>query len=310
VTLALVLCAALALGMQVATAAYAPTAWTGEASPVTQTTAMLKGVVGPGNQDIDYYFQYGQTSVYEAQTPATLAGGGTQPIHVSAAISGLSAATLYHYRLVVTNPSYMIEGTDQTFTTKKDPLTFTLATRVTRSMFGSSLTVAGTLAGTGSAGHVVELQANPFPFLGGFKSLVGPLPTSSDGSFSFAVPKLLQNTQLRVATLDTPPVYSPIEVALVAVRVTLNLRPTSRHGFARLYGTVRPAEVGAPVEIQLLRPVGGVVTVASTLVKRGTATVSRFSRVVRIRRAGLYRAFVDVLSGAQISNHSRAVLIR
>jgi len=46
-------------------------------------------------------------------------------------------------------------------------------------------------------------------------------------------------------------------------------------------------------------------------VKAGTPTVSRFSRVVRIRHRGLYRALVKVSNdGAHVSNYSAPILIR
>jgi hypothetical protein len=296
----LLACATLALtvGAQLADAAAPPTPYTGEAAELTYTSATLKGSVSPGNEQTSYYFQYGQTSAYGAQTPTTPAGAGTQTIHVAAAVTGLSIYTTYHYRLVAVNAHGTTDGQDRTFTTKKIPLAFTVAATPSRDLFGSPFSVDGTLSGTGSANHAVVLQANQFPEL-----------TDASGSFSFSVPSLSQNSQLRVATLETPPVNSRVMVELVAVRVTLHLRPTGRHGYARLYGTVTPAELGALVSFQLLRSGRRPVTVSSTVVTRRTATFSRFSRVVHIRRAGLYRALVTVASGAQVSNHSRAILI-
>ncbi len=44
--------------------------------------------------------------------------------------------------------------------------------------------------------------------------------------------------------------------------------------------------------------------------KAGTATVSSFSRVVRVHRGGLYRALVQVPAGAHVSNYSTPILIR
>ncbi len=299
----------LVCGARPVDAAYAPSAYTGEATQTAYTSATLKGVVGPGNQQTSYYFQYGQNGAYEAQTPLTVAGGGTQSLHVAAVVSGLSPGTTYHYRLVATNHGYTVDGNDRTFTTKKLPLVFTLATRLSRSVFGRPLSVLGTLTGTGSAGRAVQLLANPFPYLGGFKPLGSPQLTNAGGGFSLAVGALSQNTQLRVATVGTPSVASSVMVALVAVRVTLHLRPTGRQGFVRFYGTVAPAEVGAQVAFQLMGTRGRHADVSATVVKRYTPTVSRFSRVIRIRHAGLYRASVHVLSGAHISNHSRAIRV-
>jgi hypothetical protein len=44
-------------------------------------------------------------------------------------------------------------------------------------------------------------------------------------------------------------------------------------------------------------------------VTTGTATVSKFSRVVRVQR-GLYRALIKVSDGAHVSAYSPPVLIR
>jgi hypothetical protein len=304
-------CATLALapGLRPAEAASPPGAYTGEAAQLTTTSATLNGSVSPGNQSTSYYFQYGTTTSYEAQTPVSPAGGGSQSIHVSAPVSGLSVYTTYHYRLAAVNPAGTRFGLDRTFTTKKIPLTVLAVASPSRDPFGSPIVVSGMLSGTESAHHTVVLQANPFPYLGGFKAIGNPELTEASGAFSFPTVSIMQNTQLRVSTVDTPPTYSRVMVERVAVRVTLHLRPTDRHGFARLYGTVTPAEFGALVYFQLLRPGRGPTAVGSTVITAGMRTVSRFSHVVHIRRAGLYRAVVIVASGAQVSNHSRAILI-
>jgi hypothetical protein len=45
-------------------------------------------------------------------------------------------------------------------------------------------------------------------------------------------------------------------------------------------------------------------------VKTGIATVSRFSRVIRVRHPGLYRALVRVTDGAHVSNYSAPIFVR
>jgi hypothetical protein len=95
----------------------------------------------------------------------------------------------------------------------------------------------------------------------------------------------------------------------VAVRVGFHAHRTHRRGFVRLYGTVAPAEVGALVGFQLLRP-GNSLNQGGTVVKAGTPTVSRFSRIVRVRHPGLYRALVKVSDGAHVSNYSAPIFVR
>jgi hypothetical protein len=77
----------------------------------------------------------------------------------------------------------------------------------------------------------------------------------------------------------------------------------------RLYGDVAPAEVGALVGFQLLTP-GKSINEGGTAVRAGTASVSRFSAVVRLRHRGLYRALIKVSDGAHFSNYSEPILIR
>jgi hypothetical protein len=297
-------------GPKAAEAAAAPSAYTGEASELTSTSATLKGSIGPGNEETSYYFEYGTTAGYGAQTPTTPAGAGTQAIHVSAPLTGLAADTTYHYRLVAVNARGTRDGQERLFATKKVPLTFTLAAASGRHLPGTPFPLSGTLAGTGSIGRAVVLEANPFPYLSGFKAIVTPVLTDALGNFSFSVPGLSQNTQLRVATVETPPINSRAVIERVAVRVALHVRPSGHRGYVRLYGAVTPGQVGALVGFQLLRPGRKPLTVASAIITdRANKAFSRFSRVVRIRHAGLYRAYVRVVSGAQVSNGSRAIRI-
>jgi hypothetical protein len=296
-------------GSQAAQAASAPGAYTGEATEITTSSATVRASVGPGNEQTAYYFEYGTTVGYGATTPTTPAGAGTQPIHVSAPLTGLAAYTTYHYRIVAVNALGTRDGQDRVFTTKRIPLTFTLAETSGRQLLGSRFSVSGTLSGTGSADHPVVLEANPFPYLSGFKPFVDPILTDATGNFTITVPGLFQNTQLRVATPETPLVNSRVLVEHIAVRVVLHVRPSGRSGYVRLDGVVTPAQVGALVSFQMLRPGRKPLTIASTIITHGAKTFSRFSRVVRVRRAGLYRANVHVVSGALASNNSRALVI-
>jgi hypothetical protein len=301
---------ALTLGCQKAEAIAPPEVHTGEALDLTTSSATLEGSIYPGNQQTSYHFQYGLTGAYLQQTPTTTLAAGTQEVHVSDPITGLAVDTTYYYRLVATNPSGTVDGPQRVLTTKKIPLTFTLAATPQEDLFGSPFSVTGTLAGTGSANHQVVLEANPFPYLAGFKTIGDPELTSADGSFWFSVPALSRNSELRVATLETPPANSQAIVELVRVRVTLHVRPTARQGFVRLYGTITPGEFGAIVGFELLRPGHRPLGLGSTVVTDASKSSSRFAHILRIRHAGLYRAAAYVENGAQATNHSRALLIR
>lgn len=100
-----------------ALAASAPTASTGASSSITDTQASLAGTVNPQGQLTSYAFQYGTTTSYGQQTALTSAGSGTAAAPVTADLAGLTAGTVYHYRVIATNPSGTSVGADKTFTT-------------------------------------------------------------------------------------------------------------------------------------------------------------------------------------------------
>ena len=292
------------------TPAAAPTVRVVFSTGVTFSSVILNGDVNPHGQATNYYFQYGQTSGYGAQTPLAPAGNGTIPLKVSQQVSGLQPLTTYHYRLVATSPVGTRMSPDHTFFTPKIPLSLQIAGVPNPVPFGNPFVVEGTLTGTGSANHAVALQANLFPFTAGFKQVGNPELTSATGGFSFPVVGLGENAQLRVQTIGGPLVTSPEVTENVAVRVTFHVRRTHRHGRWRLYGTVTPAEAGALVGFQRLVAGGRTVNTGGTVVRSGTATVSSFSRTVRVHRRGIYRALVQVADGAHVSAYSAPVLIR
>lgn len=102
-----------------------PTATTGPATNVAQSSATANGTVNPGGTDTHYYFQYGATTSYGSNTPSTDAGAGTADVPVAANLTGLTASTIYHYRLVAVSSAGTTNGADQTFTTTTPPLVTT-----------------------------------------------------------------------------------------------------------------------------------------------------------------------------------------
>ena len=64
------------------------------------------------------------------------------------------------------------------------------------------------------------------------------------------------------------------------------------------------------MEVGIMQVVGGhEVLVAGTVLHHNAAS-SRFSHVIRVKRHGLYRVFVKVTNGAQVSNYSQPLFIR
>ena len=93
-----------------------PVAITNPATLIASFSAKLNGTVNPHGLSTTVYFQYGRTTSYGSRTPnQTKTGNNYQ--NVSANISGLSAHTTYHFRIVASNAAGTRYGTDRTFTT-------------------------------------------------------------------------------------------------------------------------------------------------------------------------------------------------
>ncbi len=289
-------------------AAGPPSATTGSAHAVTYQSATLTGTVHPNGVDTSYYFQYGLTRLYGGQTAIANAGSGAGAVGVSLPAGGLQPLTQYHYRLVAVNASGPAFGSDRTFTTTKVPLSLAIVTTPNPVLYGGAATVQGTLSGTENANREVILQAAGFPYSAGFQNLGNPELTTAGGGFSFAVFGLGVTTQYRVVTATNPPVVSPVAVENVAVRVVSHVGRTRRAHFARIFGTVTPAEDGAQVGILRIERGRGVL-VGGTTLRHHSITTSTFHRVVHVRR-GIYRVLVRVVNGAQVSNYSQPMAIR
>jgi hypothetical protein len=84
---------------------------------VTFAGATLAAGVYPNGLATSYWWQYGTTTAYGQQTAATSIGAGHAPVATTKSLTGLSASTLYHYRLVAQNSDGTTYGYDYTLTT-------------------------------------------------------------------------------------------------------------------------------------------------------------------------------------------------
>jgi hypothetical protein len=303
--------AALVAAAPAAAAVTKPTASTGGAAHVTQTSATLTGKVNPNGARTTYFFQYGTSRIYGATTGPTDAGSGTRARAATADISGLAPNTRYHYRLVAQNAKGTTFGGDKTITTKKQPLGFTLAANPNPATFGAGTTLSGQLTGTGNAGRTVKLQQKPFPYTGAFSDLGNPLVTDAAGNFVFPVSLMTVNTQFRVTTVGgTPHATSGIVLVGCAVRVSVKASHTRvrRGRKVRFSGHVTPANDGALFAIQRLKK-GVWVTVKGGSLHHASTSSSRYAKTMRIRHFGQYRIFVGV-NNQNTSGISKTVRIR
>jgi len=87
------------------------------ASGATDTTATLNAAVTPNGAATTVSFEYGTTTNYGANSAAQAIGSGNSPVNASNNLTGLTAGTLYHYRVNATNSVGLTIGADGTFET-------------------------------------------------------------------------------------------------------------------------------------------------------------------------------------------------
>ncbi len=97
-----------------------PSVSTGSAVP-GQFTANVTGQVNPNGSATSYDFQWGTSTSYGNTAGAGSTNNGVGNLAISAQLTGLQAATTYHYRLVATSTNGTTNGSDQTFTTLPAP---------------------------------------------------------------------------------------------------------------------------------------------------------------------------------------------
>jgi len=92
----------------------APVVATNPPTNIASSSATLNGTVDPHGLTTSVYFQYGPTTSY-GHTTASQSKTGDAYQNVSANITGLTAGTTYHFRIVATNSAGTRYGTDRTF---------------------------------------------------------------------------------------------------------------------------------------------------------------------------------------------------
>jgi len=138
-----------------ACAATPPTATTNAASSITTTSALLNGTVTANGASTTVVFNYGPTNAYGSSINATQSplSSGSNNAPVSAALSGLTCNTLYHFRVTANNGvGGTINGSDLTFTTGACPgVPPTATTTAATSLAATGATVNGTVTANGAA---------------------------------------------------------------------------------------------------------------------------------------------------------------
>jgi hypothetical protein len=102
--------------------AYQPaTPVTGSASGIGTSTATIAGAVNPQGARVNASFQFGTTTAYGQSTAAQTLGADNAADPFAAALTGLPAGTIIHYRAVATSDFGTVVGADQTLKTGTTP---------------------------------------------------------------------------------------------------------------------------------------------------------------------------------------------
>jgi hypothetical protein len=136
-----------------------PTATTGPAQNVTETTATITATVNPQASLTTYWFQYSTVSTSGCPAhleplpepslpctspPASSAGRAEEPVAVSAELSNLTPGTTYHYRIVAENTAGAVYGEDETFTAQPYPPP-TITTGEVKEVTQTNVTLTGAI---------------------------------------------------------------------------------------------------------------------------------------------------------------------
>ncbi len=119
-----------------------PSATTGTATDVGQTTATVRGTVDPNGAATSVRFEYGTTTSYGLTTPEQTLPAGASPDEVEARLERLTVSTTYHVRVVATNAAGVARGADRTFRTASAPSRPSVASEPARDLATDAATLA------------------------------------------------------------------------------------------------------------------------------------------------------------------------
>jgi hypothetical protein len=156
-------------------------------------------------------------------------------------------------------------------------------------VFGRSVALSGHLTGKNKAGKTIQVQADAFPYDNSFKN-VASATTANNGAWA-TTDKPAVNTRYRARQGST---ISGVVTELVRIRVSLRLsdRTPAAGQRVRFSGRAAPANNGALVYIQRRTATGRWSTVSRAVLGSATGNLSTYSKRIKIRASGVFRARV------------------
>lgn len=284
-------------GDQTFTTTGAPGVRTGAATSIAQTTATLTAAVDSRGHSTTWYFQYGTTPAYGLRTSTHSQGAGAGAHSVAEAISGLTAGTVYHFRVVATNSVGTTLGADVAFTTAGPPITVAASTLSVVAL--RPLTLTGKVA-SGRANESVAVFAQRFG--GGSFAQIATVLTDAGGVWNLTVRPVIATAYEGVWNNSTSATVT------VGVRPGVSIRSLSRHRIATHVIGAR-SFAGRVVQLQRRLADGRWRTIARRALSSGSSTV--FHPSLRRGRSTLRVAFsINQAGGGYLGGFSSAVTVR
>jgi hypothetical protein len=166
------------------------------------------------------------------------------------------------------------------------PQTLTMGASATTVKSGGSVTLSGKLAGGKIDGRNVAVREDPFPIDGFVNG--GSATTTATGDWSLIVkPTVNTRYQARSGKADSPAVDVMVRPAITLKLSDRTPKVGQRVTFS---GSVCPERDGTAIALQRRRAAGWRTVAKPVLADVAGATCSSYSRKLRVRRDGAYRA--------------------
>lgn len=273
-----------------------PIVTTTAATEVTNTGAKLNGTVNPNGATTTYHFEYGTSTTYGATTAdQQIAADGTKSAdytaqNVSAAVTGLSANTLYHFRIVGKNANGdATPGADMTFTTGANTAGAkpTVVTGAATNLLSNSATLNGTVNPQGQT-TTYGFQYGTTTAYGTNTSATPVTPTdSADHAVSTNVTGLLPGTtyHYRIVagnasglSFGDDKTFTTPGAATSKLKPKLTLRARPKRDSKKPYAYRAKGRLKLPAGVSAAQGCNGTVTIK---IRRGNRLVGRATTALR-----------------------------
>jgi hypothetical protein len=273
----------------------APAAQTGAPQNIGSDNALVTGSVDTHGRSTTWWFEYGTSTKYGKATSKKSAGSKARTQSISTTITGLTAATLYHYRLVAQSDAGTSYGADGMFTTSGVTMT-ALARQV---VYGGRITLSGVVP-THNANESVVVFAQPYGE-GSFRSVATVL-TGAGGAWTYMARPQIATTyeaswhggMSQTVTVAVHPrvILTRLASGRLVVRVlggrtfAHSLVQLQRHRGTR-WSTIKRVRLGARsrAEFKVTLPKGtSKLRIAFSVNQAGNGFLGAFSRTISVTR--------------------------